>query len=402
MICQDGDIIFESREAIETRIKEIWISHGFDLSFESFSVGQRLVDVFVETLYKNQEVVQSVLNKFNIYSVGSDLDVFANQFGITRQRLPLLNFEWRNEFSNLQHQKFLYVKLSGVLTNEKVRYKIQNRNKPHEYYRVTVLFSQLSGKVKMFDNSIVIEEDSKNFEILSPESNVRVLDEQVLYPHKVQYVKETSLRKQGDIIVYTNSSRAFKEIIEDDTTLRNRLLSGGITKGVLINELQKVCNRADVRLVKYQSGETSFKLCLMFDKTEENELAIVKILDAYLPMCKVYNEETGLTLPVYTEGDYVLSVKGGTEYKYDIYVISALKVSGIDRALEGEDIGTYVSYALLYNLLGSKFKQSYSSSMEVFYHKPSEPSVWTILGKDEVLAVSQTSEAGFTFKVTDG
>jgi len=400
MIIADGDVVFESREAIEARIKDVWARNGFDVSFESFSVAQRLVDTFVELLYTNQEDIRELYLKMSINASGADLDNFVQRLGITRLRIPMQSFAWSTVPSNISGSRFVYMRFpDGVKKSDRIRYNIP----AHRPHIIDQTFEEFMKNGRVFlknpytdgeEVELVIEREINQVDI-SP-NNVPVTVK-TLFQHRApaQAGREFTSMPDG-FVQYRNIDNDWSAIEESDDALRSRIITQGLSLTGMVSMLNQIGTRASVDLVRLRGNrgeEDVFKIIMEeFEPSTENINAFWKICDAYLPInYDIFTpalanpaevdviEETGSNF----EADYPNNpdniaaqftrpdnpLRSAAIFRSNR---SLLYVSGLDdefiTMLNGATLPSTISYPAVWMALGTRFNSQIVANMRLSYN----------------------------------
>lgn len=433
MIVVEDNVVFESREAIEARVKEKWTEKGFNVSFEPYSVAQRLVDVWTDLLYDSQETVRSLYSRLSINASGEDLDRYLEKIGNARLRFPLLSFVWKNLASNISDRRFTYVVLpeeaalhvSGYNEPE-VNYKQRKGQNVFNITQNLSWFEAISIQDKVYERvsengfykekrRFVIEADIFDVEVsllFSSSKTVIKCESKTLYPHKGAYQsgREFLYNEHDGSIAYRNADRAYLELEESDDAVRSRIITSGSSVGACENMLNRICARSRVQ-VESENDVKRYKITMIgFEHTEENIKAFWNICDSYLPLgWQLYQEaeeqdevrlivdtasgdtskvtwtDTNTENAIWHDVDdntgkqTIRSSGSGIPVRKGFFFIdnpSILYISGISEMqrdiLNATGLPALVSYPTVYIALGKSFTVDLLTSMQIQYNTVSE------------------------------
>jgi len=431
MIIVEDNVVFESREAIEARVKEKWAEKGFNVSFEPYSVAQRLCDVFTDLLYQNQETVRDLYSRLSLQSTGADLDRFVQKLDIQRLQFPMLAFVWKNSNSSLSDRRFTYLVLPVNLRNKetdslpisRIRYRVRGGQGMNKIEQNVDKFEQglyfyekyeKNEKTQIFNKPRKCVLESEIFDIEINKDGLGnewvSLNSITLFPHKGIYQsgKELKVDTTGSI-EYRNSDTAYYSIYESDEALRSRIITKGLSVAACETMLNKICERSRVD-VQEIGGEKRYKVTMIgFDQSEEKIRAFWDICYAYLPEDFVLMQSKRKT-----DKGVILVDPRVYRYKKDKsekifpahrsgYVFfdnpSRLYIVGLtpeqEMAITG-GLPSIVTYQQIYLALGSTFSVSLLGNMEVKY-RDRENKV-AVLSDNKFVSSQMTWERGEYFK----
>ena len=401
MVYIDRKLMFESKEAIEVRVKDTWFKHGFDVSFESYSVAQRLVDVWVELLWNNQEMHRQFYNDLSINAEGTALDMFVQRLGIERLNFPMLSHVWRNMPSSVLGKRFTFVRIpkeaideTSDITGSTPAATIRYRE------RLGQGSVEIKGPLKRFvDQSRLLKDYGEPTEAGFEEDRLLVIEVEVFdvyvrivtrtseqeilcqseplnpFPGVAQAGKTFEYSASSGAVTYTNSDRTYYEIAETDDALRSRINTRGVSIAACESMLNKICGRSRVTLEKDLDKKLRYRITMLgFDMGRlENRRAFWNICDKYLPAdFSLFqdHEENDEAVLIVDDSDDALPPRQGFIF---IDNPSLLYIIGIDdpaqrNVLAAHGLPPIVSYATLFIALGNTFTTDLISRVRLAYN----------------------------------
>ena len=391
MIIAGGDVVFESRDAIEARIKDIWARCGFNVSFEPFSVAQRLVDVWVELLWASQETTRDLYSRLSLNSSGADLDRFVQKLGVQRIIFPQLAFVWRNSPSDLSDRRFTYIVFpTGTRLEDAIRYD----------HRGSGIRSMLvSGQtVQSFLDSVPMlyeEEYNDNEEVFSTERRLVIeaeifnlnftnktddsgrpltIEHTILQPHKALHQTGREItRSANGAIEYRNGDLSYDALAETDVALRHRIITNGLSMTACETMLNQICERSKVELV--DKDDRVFKIMMQgFSASKENIRSFFDICEAYLPIdfslmsASQRDVETGNAILLTDESsDLAVASRSGYYYREHKSVLYIGGLSDVQMEALADGLPEVVSYPIVWIALGPTFTNDLIETMTLHY-----------------------------------